>query len=268
MENQSLLIISHGSKSAAWNHAIQKFCSGLKALSSKNNLFDDVNWCFLEHSQPTIQAALEHQCSVLNKNLVAMPFFLTVGHHVSVDIPKEIEESAKLVERKEGITLYECNNRKIQLIPPPPTVDLISQNIESRLTRLNITLDENGVMIVFYGAKKYLSQWNHLAFNIQSRLTAHFPNTNINWGYGGEAVDFSPDYLTIELQKMALSCKKIIIVPALVAVGVVQKDIITAAIEQSGLKDRIIYSCDALLPDNRMEEDVFSYIQSSTLSKD
>lgn len=259
---KTLLIIAHGSKSAAWNHAIERFCANLKTHHGQNHDFDDVKWCFLEHEQPTIQAALESHCAIENNDLIALPLFLTIGQHVGGDIPDEMNKVAKLLDRKPGITYYRCKACNIQLLDPPPTVDLLAANIVHRIEKLNVPTEGNGIMIVYYGSKKYLIQWNHLAFNIQSKLTETYPKSVINWTYGGDAVDFSTDSLTIELQKMSLCCDKILIMPALVAVGVVQNEIIPAAVKESQLEDRIIYPGDAILPDGNLEKQVLSYIHT------
>lgn len=255
-----LLIIAHGSRSSAWNHAIETFCSNLQQAVHGQSEIEEVSWCYLEHAQPTIPAALERHCAGQNRDIVALPLFLSVSQHVVSDIPNEIASIAPLAERRAGATVYEFRGRRVVLLDPPPTLDLLVDNIERRVKRLNIPMAGNGIMAVFYGSKEYLRQWNHLAFNVQSRLLERFPHSQVNWGYGGEAVDFSPAPLAEALREMAQNAGQIVVIPALVAVGVVQNEIIPAAIEQSQLGDRIIYPGDAILPDSDMERLALDYV--------
>lgn len=255
-----LLIVAHGSRSSAWNHAIETFCSNLQQAIHSHVGIDEVSWCYLEHGQPAIAQALEHHCAGQNRDIIALPLFLSVGQHVSSDIPKAIESIASLVERRAGTAAYDYCGRRVLLLDPPPTLDLLADNIERRVKRLNIPMSGNGIIVVFYGAKEYLRQWSHLAFNVQSKLLERFPHSQVNWGYGGEAVDFSPTPLADLFREMAQNAEQIVVVPALVSVGVVQNEVIPAAIELSKLGERIVYSGDSILPDSEMERLALEYV--------
>jgi sirohydrochlorin ferrochelatase len=260
-----LLIVAHGSRSSAWNHAIETFCSNLQQAVHGQSGIEEISWCYLEHAQPDIPSALERHCRGENRvgekqEIIALPLFLSVGQHVSSDIPKEFESIAIFVERRGGMAIYECRGRRIVLLDPPPTLDLLADNIERRIKRLNVTMNGNGIVVVFYGAKEYLRQWNHLAFHVQSKLLERFPHTQVNWGYGGEAVDFSPAPLAGVFREMAQNAGQIVVIPALAAVGIVQNEVIPAAIELSLLGDRIAYSGDAILPDSEMERLALDYV--------
>ncbi len=268
MSSRILLIIAHGSRSAAWNHAIETFCSDIAAPAYADKCIDEVRWCYLEHAQPTIKMALEHYCQDSNTEIVALPLFLSVSSHVKTDIPKEIQTVAQFVERREGMVSYECNGSHIILLDPPPTLDIISNNIERRVKRLGVSMKESGLLVVYYGSSKYLRQWNHLAFNVQSRLLEYFPHTQVNWGYAGEAVEFSAEPLADILKEMLQIVRPVVIKPALVAVGVVQNNIIPEAIELANAGDNIIYNGDAILPDAELEQYVLKYAHECLQRKD
>ena len=192
--------------------------------------------------------------------------FLSVGQHVSNDIPGEVESIAALMERGDGSTRYECHGCRVLLLDPPPTLDLLVDNVERRVKRLGVSMEGNGLVVVYYGAKKYMRQWNHLAFNVQSRLLERFPHAQVNWGYGGDAVEFSPAPLADVLQQTAGNVEKILVLPALVSVGVVQNEVIPAAIELSQLSDRIVYPGDSILPDTELERTVLEYVHNRASS--
>jgi CbiX protein len=260
MSSRVLLIIAHGSRSAAWNHAIETFCSDIAAPAYADKRIDKVRWCYLEHAQPTIKMALEHYCHDSDTEIIALPLFLSISSHVGTDIPNEIETVAQFVERREGMVTYECNGIPIILLDPPPTLDVLSNNIKRRIRRLDVSMKESGLLVVYYGSSKYQRQWNHLAFNVQSRLLEYFPHTQVNWGYGGEAVDFAAEPLADILKEMLKIVQPVIIEPALVAVGIVQNKIIPEAIGQVDAGKDIIYSGDAILPDSELEQYVLNYV--------
>ncbi len=267
MPQRTLIIIAHGSRSAAWNHAIETFCSNIRPTHEGDVGFDEVKWCYLEHASPTIQEALDHHCQTSENDTIALPVFLTLGQHVTVDIPCRVEEVAKLIEWRDGIAYYECKGRSVRLLKPPPTADLLADNLSRRFKRLAGNEKNIGLMIVYYGSKKYISAWNHLAFNVQSTVMTQFPDIQVNWSYVGDAVDYSPDPLAQALSEMSRTTPRIVILPAMVSVGMMQNEIIPSAIEQAALKDKVIYQGDALLPDSGLEKRVIDYILK-TLSKE
>ncbi|MBN2328693.1 MAG: hypothetical protein JXR73_16245 [Candidatus Omnitrophica bacterium] len=265
MASRILLLIAHGSRSSAWNHAIETFCSNLQQTEQGHTEIDEVRWCYLEHAQPTIQSALNLLCQEREREIICLPLFLSAGHHVTHDIPNEVGLAAAQLDRREGVTLYECRGCRVQLMDPPPSLDLIADNIERRIKRMGVSMDGSGLIVVYYGAKKYMRQWNHLAFHVQSRLLEKFPHSQIGWSYAGEAVDFLPESLAEAIREMAQNAGRIMIIPALVAVGVVQNDIIPAAVIMSQLEDRIVYTGDSMLPDAEMERSVLEYVHSNMI---
>lgn len=265
--SQTLFIIAHGSRSAAWNHAIETFCSNIRPARREGVGFDDVKWCYLEHAQPTIQEALDRHCQTSGNEVVAIPVFLTLGQHVTVDIPKRVEEVANLLEWRNGIAYYECKGRPVRLFQPPPTAELLADNIARRYKRWVGEVRDAGLMIVYYGSKKYISAWNHLGFNVQSNLMNQFPGLQVNWSYVGDAVDHSPEPLAEALTDMSFRTSKIVLLPAMVSVGVTQNEIVPAAIELAGLLDRIVYPGDAILPDSELERRISDHVLKILLSE-
>lgn len=261
MASRLLLIVAHGSRSPAWNHAIESFCSNLQQRIRDEPGIEEVGWCYLEYAQPSIPAALEHHCRERQREIVALPLFLSVSQHVLSDIPSEVESTASLLERRDRTTVYECHGRRVYLLDPVPSTDLLANNVERRVRRLNVPMDGSGLIVVYYGARNYLRQWNHLAFHVQSKLLERYPHSQIQWSYGGEAVDFSPDPLAEAIRQTAQDAPQVVVIPALVAVGVVQNEVIPAAIERSGLRERIVYPGDAILPDTELEKTVLDYVR-------
>ncbi|MGC9329962.1 MAG: sirohydrochlorin chelatase, partial [Candidatus Hinthialibacter sp.] len=256
MTSHILLLIAHGSRSSAWNHAIETLCSHLQQIEQSQGGIDEVHGCYLEYAPPAIPAALDLLCQENERDIICLPLFLSAGLHVAHDIPNEIGLAAEFVERRQGVTLYERRGCRIQLLDPPPALDLLAGNIERRVKQMNVSMNENGLIVVYYGSQKYMRQWNQLALHVQSKLAERFPRSRIAWSFAGQAGDFSPVSLADSLQDMARYVDRIVIIPALVAVGFVQNEIIPAAVAMSQLSERIVYAGDAILPDAEIERSV------------
>jgi sirohydrochlorin ferrochelatase len=87
---RQLLIAAHGSRRESSNDE-------LKVLVSKVSLelgmaFDGVQVAFLELASPSIESVLNDFFNADTKEVVVLPYFLSAGNHVVMDIPQEVEK--------------------------------------------------------------------------------------------------------------------------------------------------------------------------------
>ncbi len=82
-----LLLVAHGSRLQASNDEIKLMA---KKSNEATKQFKEVTCAFLELCEPSIPDGIR-QC-ILNgaKEVVVLPYFLSAGRHVSIDIPKEV----------------------------------------------------------------------------------------------------------------------------------------------------------------------------------
>ncbi len=255
-----LLVIAHGSQAAEWNQAVVEFCSHLRGARPLPAGLEDVKWCFLEHEAPDILTALHDHFSHDGRDLVVLPLFLSAGRHATLDIPKAIAEVIPGSSRLPGMTLHTDATRRLLLLDPPPLAGLIAGNLEHRIRRMHIKMEGAGLMVVYYGSKHFMADWEQLAGEVQVLLEQRFPRTVTGYAYAGFAVDFSPVPLAESLKAMREKARPLVVLSALVAVGVIQRQIIPAAIRLAALEGQVIHPGDAMLPDPEMENQVLEYI--------
>ena len=100
-----------------------------------------------------------------------------------------------------------------------------------------------------------MDSWEQLARKVRDELRKLLPEVKIDWTYGGDAVDFSPQPLAEKIRQQAAVTERVMILPALVSVGVVQTEVIPPAIAASEVEHQVIYPHDAVLPDSELVEE-------------
>lgn len=89
MSKLGLVFIAHGSRNLASNDQIIQLTEKLnKALTNK---YSFVNYAFLEFETPTITDAINLQIQNGSTAIDIFPYFLSMGNHVSKDIPDIID---------------------------------------------------------------------------------------------------------------------------------------------------------------------------------
>lgn len=93
MSKRGLVFVAHGSHHYASNDQIIQLTEKLnKAVKDK---YSFVNHAFLEFTTPTIRDAINLQIQNGSSTIVLFPFFLSMGNHVSKDIPDIINAAKK-----------------------------------------------------------------------------------------------------------------------------------------------------------------------------
>lgn len=84
----SLLIIAHGSRRAASNDEVRQLADVVRAQQGQH--YDHVETAFLELAEPSIPEGLAALVAKGASEVVAFPYFLAAGTHVTQDIPEAI----------------------------------------------------------------------------------------------------------------------------------------------------------------------------------
>ncbi len=87
----ALLLIAHGSRREASNDEVKALAATLAAKS--NSTFDIVECAFLELAKPSIPDGVSICVRQGATSITVLPYFLSAGRHVAVDIPTELEKS-------------------------------------------------------------------------------------------------------------------------------------------------------------------------------
>lgn len=85
---KSLVIVAHGSRRTESNEELMLIAKKLIALTAAD--FSDVTYGFLELAEPSIPDAIIQCINSGAESVTILPYFLSAGRHVTVDIPNEV----------------------------------------------------------------------------------------------------------------------------------------------------------------------------------
>ena len=83
-----MMLIAHGSRKAAANDEVRRLAERIAEIDGGE--FDAVRAAFLELAEPDIQQGVNDCVALGASEIVAVPYFLASGRHVSNDIPSEL----------------------------------------------------------------------------------------------------------------------------------------------------------------------------------
>ena len=91
---QALLLIAHGSRRQASNEEVK----ALAKVLAKSPKCDGkiVETAFMELAEPSIPLGVSARVQQGATCVVVLPYFLSAGRHVTVDIPAELEKARKI----------------------------------------------------------------------------------------------------------------------------------------------------------------------------
>lgn len=86
----ALLIIAHGSRRKESNDEVRRLTQRIGENSGP--AFDVVTCAFLEISSPQVDSAVADLAAAGATSILIFPYFISAGTHVTVDIPRMMEE--------------------------------------------------------------------------------------------------------------------------------------------------------------------------------
>ncbi len=87
---QALLIVAHGSRRAESNEEIRRLAG--QVAQQTGDTYGFVSSAFLELAEPSIPDGIQHCIDLGAESVTIMPFFLSAGRHVVVDVPQLVQE--------------------------------------------------------------------------------------------------------------------------------------------------------------------------------
>ncbi len=88
--NKFLVIVAHGSRRTESNEELMLIAKKLSTLTSSG--FSEIHYGFLELAEPSIPEAILQCINSGADSVVILPYFLSAGRHVTVDIPNEVSK--------------------------------------------------------------------------------------------------------------------------------------------------------------------------------
>ena len=86
---KTMLVVAHGSRRAESNDEVRTLASVLDRQAGA--LFGSVSCAFLELAEPSIPDGIRAAIEAGAREVVVMPYFLSAGRHVVMDIPGEVD---------------------------------------------------------------------------------------------------------------------------------------------------------------------------------
>jgi sirohydrochlorin ferrochelatase len=83
-----MMLIAHGSRRQAANDEVRKLAECIEQIGGAD--FDAVRPAFLELAEPDIQQGIGECVALGATKIIAVPYFLAGGRHVTADIPGEL----------------------------------------------------------------------------------------------------------------------------------------------------------------------------------
>ena len=90
----ALLLIAHGSRREASNDEVRELTRELVQKSKRK--FSIVECAFLELAIPSIPEGVTICVQKGANSITVLPYFLSAGRHVAVDIPEELDKAMQL----------------------------------------------------------------------------------------------------------------------------------------------------------------------------
>ena len=88
---KALVLVAHGSRRQASNDEVRAL--SVKIAHEMGHDFPIVKTGFLELAEPLIPEAIEHCIKQGATDVCVVPYFLSAGQHVQVDVPTEVNKA-------------------------------------------------------------------------------------------------------------------------------------------------------------------------------
>lgn len=254
-----VLLVNHGSRSAAWRNALLDLEKNVRDSILKDGKVTGVKTAFMEYNEPSIATRLKEFDKENYSDVVIIPIFLTVSSHSFDDIPsligqKEDPKSIELfkIEKMERYTPV----AKVHIAPLLDFTDLLKKNILKRFNELSKDAVNEGLTLIAYGDKTYNAEWSKLMQDVAGYVKQNAGVTDFSFGWCGHVAHYNPDSTTVAINQVLQKKKTSVVIPVLVAFDeMFQINIIGGGINKvTKSKERVLYKPDAILPDKNVED--------------
>jgi len=90
---KSLIVVAHGSRRDESNDEVRRLTEALRAKARRE--FPSVRCAFLDLVAPSIPDGIDASVREGATHITVLPYFLSAGRHVAMDIPNEVSEKQR-----------------------------------------------------------------------------------------------------------------------------------------------------------------------------
>jgi sirohydrochlorin cobaltochelatase len=88
MKASAIVLFAHGSREPDWARPVERLRDRVAQALGR----EAVELAFLEHTQPTLEQAIEALCARGARQISVVPLFLAAGGHLKRDLPRMLED--------------------------------------------------------------------------------------------------------------------------------------------------------------------------------
>lgn len=266
-----VLLVNHGSRSAAWRGALldldRKTREPLLACGNVHG----VKTAFMEYTEPSIATRMKEFDAEGFSDVIVVPVFLTVSTHTFDDIPTILgrKTDAQSLEtlRIDGIARYTPRART-HFAPRLDFGSMVKENVLRRARKLSRDPAREGLVLIAYGDRTYDQQWSALMEEVARHAMAETGMGAFSYGWAGHIAHYDPAHTTRAVEQVLAKKERAVVVPVFVAFDeMFQVQIIGKGIaDVPRHRQRVAYAPDAILPDPTVESWVVE--TSSRMARD
>jgi len=254
----AILLVSHGSRSKRWRDMLLQVETRTRERLLALPTVGGTATAFLEYSEPSVASRLKEFDEKGIDRVLLVLLFLTVSSHSFDDIPclYGAKHDAATIARfqAEGIEIYSPRAR-VEMSQELDFGNLLERNLKRRIGKLSQNASEEGVVLIAYGSRTYLDEWEALFARLARNLEKSTGIETWSHGWCGHLVHYRKAPTREAIRRVLAKKQTALVLPVLVAHDpMFQGKIIGGAIEEMPEKDRIRYRPDAILPDPDLEE--------------
>lgn len=273
-----VLLVSHGSHSPAWRHMLLDVHRDVEDRLLGLPGVTQVRSAFMEYTEPSIATQLRAFDAAGIGEVVVIPLLLTVSDHSFDDIPvicgqrEDAEKAAELAEEMIEVYTPEAN---LTFTPLLDFTDLVEKNLSRRLAgaagspqEIASRGERLGLVLVGYGSADFDQQWHDFFGKIDRFAEQHLGIERSIHAWCGHLVEYSREPTMAALEEQLASHDRVVMVPIFVAYDeMFHEKIMGRAAERCSDPDRVLYTCDAILPEPAVAEWVVDIARSTLTAR-
>jgi sirohydrochlorin ferrochelatase len=249
-----VLLVNHGSRSAAWRGALLDLDRKTREPLLASGKVHGVKTAFMEYTEPSIATRMKEFDAEGFSDVIVVPIFLTVSTHTFDDIPTILgrKTDAQSLEtlRIDGIARYTPRART-HFAPRLDFGAMLKENVLRRARKLSKDPAHEGIVLIAYGDATYDRQWSALMEEVARHVMAETGMGTFSYGWAGHIAHYDPAHTTRAVERVLAKKERAVVVPVFVAFDeMFQVRIIGKGIaDVPRHRDLVAYAPDAILPD-------------------
>ncbi len=205
MRNNGIMIVGHGSR-----YEYNKKIMELQADRLRAAGYDNVYIGFNETSHPFIEETLKEMAAAGIDDIVAVPFFVASGLHMTRDIPPKLKLTDGISESE-----IEVDGHRIMMHFETPFGDdpMLARILHERVEDLDSKTGKTGVLVIGHGSRL---DFNKNVISLNAKRLSEMGHANVRYAFN----EFNDPKIEAVVDEMANDgVDEIIVLPLFISLG-------------------------------------------------